>query len=75
MAPLYVYVPDANTVRAPNTPTTPIIITANNVVFSPAIPPKLQNKGLEQFVDYLQSHPLKYALSDIVDPFLPAHIC
>ena len=75
MAPLYVYVLDSNVVRAPNTPTSPIIITANNAALSPAIPPKLQNKGLEPFMDYLQSHPLRYALSDIADPFLPAHIC
>ena len=69
MAPLYVYVPDPNDVRAPNTPTAPIIINANNVAFSPTIPPKLQNQGLEQFMDYLSSHPLRYALFDIVDPF------
>ena len=74
MAPLYVYVPDPNVVRAANTPSVPIFINANKVAFSPAIPPKLQNKGLEPFMEYLQSHPLRYALSDIVDPFFPAHV-
>ena len=70
MAPLYLYNPDPNAVRAPNTPTTPIIITANNLIFSAVIPPKLHHG--KKFMDYLQSHPLRYALSDIPDPFLPA---
>ena len=26
-------------------------------------------------MDYLQAHPLRYALSDIPNPFLPAHVC
>ena len=76
MAPLlFVYVLDPNVVRAPNTPTTPIIITGNNVAFSPVIPTKLQGEGLEDFMAFLESHPLRYALSDIPDPFLPNHMC
>ena len=75
MAPLYVYVPTPNAVRAPNTISSPIVINANNVAFSPAIPSKLQNQHLEPVMEYLQSHPLRYAHSDIVDPFFPAHVC
>ena len=48
---------------------------ANIVAFSLVTPPKLQNNGLELFMDYLYSHPLWYALSDIADPFLLAHVC
>ena len=75
MAPLYVYVQSPNVVRAPNTPTAPIVINGNNVAFSPKIPSKLQNQGLEPFMEYLQSHPLRYALSDVADPFFAAHVC
>ena len=75
VSPLFVYVPVPNVIRAPNNPFTPIIITANNVAFSPIIPTKFQGEGLEDFMEYLESHPLRYALSDIPDPFLPNHIC
>ena len=73
--PLFVNVADPNVVRAPNTPSTPVIITGNNVTFSPVIPSKLQGEGLEDFMAYLQAHPLRYALENIPEPFLPNHIC
>ena len=73
--PLFVYIPAPAVVRAPNTPSTPIIITSNNVAFSPFIPEKLRGQGLEDFMRFLQAHPLRYALCDVPDPFLPQHIC
>ena len=72
--PLFVYVPPAAVVRAPNTPTTPLIITSNNVAFSPIVPEKLQDQGLEEYLQFLQSHPLRYALAEL-PPFFPNHIC
>ena len=73
--PLFVYLPSTAVVRAQNTPTTPIIITSNNVAFSPIVPEKLQDQGLDEYLQFLQAHPLRYALSEIPDPFLPTHIC
>ncbi|KAL4590854.1 hypothetical protein LXL04_003798 [Taraxacum kok-saghyz] len=72
--PLYVFVPPAAVVKAPNTPTAPLIITSNNVAFSPVIPDKLQDQGLEVFLHFLQAHPLRYAFADI-PTFYPKHIC
>ena len=71
---MYVYVPTPNVVRAPNTPTAPIVINENNVIFTPAIPKKLQDLGLEPLMEYFQSHPLRYALSNVATPFLPRHV-
>ena len=73
--PLFVYIPAPAVVRASNTPTTPIIITSNNVAFNPFIPEKFQGQGFEEFMRFLQAHPLRYALSEVPDPFLPNHIC
>ena len=73
--PVFVYVPSPAAVRAPNTPTSPIIITSNNVAFSPFIPEKLQDQGLEAFMQFIDAHPLWYAFSDIPNPFYPNHIC
>ncbi|KAL4557118.1 hypothetical protein LXL04_035288 [Taraxacum kok-saghyz] len=75
IAPLYVHVPIDNVVHAPNTPNVTIIINAHNVAFSPSIPKKLQDQGLEPFMEYFTSHPLRYALSDAATPFLPKHVC
>ena len=72
--PLFVYVPPDAVIRAPNTPSTPLIITSNNVAFSPFIPDKLQDQDLEVFLDFLQAHPLRYAFADI-PTFYPKHIC
>ena len=57
--PLFVYVHAAVVVRAPNTPSTPIIITSNNVAFTPIIPDKLQDQGLEDFMRFLEAHLLR----------------
>lgn len=56
-------------------PDTLIVIISNNVVFSLAIPQKIQNKGFEDFVTYLTTRPLCYDLANVVDPFLPQHVC
>ena len=73
--PLFVYIPSPTAIRAPNTPTTPIIITTNIVAFNPFIPEKLQGLGLEAFMRFINAHPLRYAFSDYPDPFYPHHIC
>ncbi|CAH1423639.1 unnamed protein product [Lactuca virosa] len=46
----------------------------NIVVFSPDIPKNYTNKGFEDFMAYLSSFPLHYALVDVPDSFLPQHV-
>ena len=36
---------------------------------------KIHNKGFEDFVTYLTTRPLCYDLANVVDPFLPQHVC
>lgn len=72
--PLFTYIPSDAVAIAPNTPTTPIYITTTNVAFTPIIPDSLQDQGLEPYLQFIQSHPLRYAFTEI-PLFLPQHIC
>ncbi|KAL4586416.1 hypothetical protein LXL04_011052 [Taraxacum kok-saghyz] len=74
VAPLFTFVPNDAVDRAANTPSTPIYITTNNVAFTPIIPDSLQDQGLEVYLQFIQSHPLRYAFTEI-PLFLPKHIC
>ncbi|CAH1412095.1 unnamed protein product [Lactuca virosa] len=47
----------------------------NNVAFSPEILKKIRKKGFKDSVTYLTACPLLYAIVDVVDPFLPQHVC
>lgn len=78
MAPpssLYTYAPTPNFIKAAGNLDTPIVIMFNNVAFSPEIPKKYVNKGFKDLVAYLSACPLRYALSNVVDPFLLQHVC
>lgn len=55
-------------------PDTPIAIQANNVAYSNTIPPQHQNSSIEHFVEYLKCFPLRYALSDIPNPFFSKQV-
>ncbi|CAH1448212.1 unnamed protein product [Lactuca virosa] len=78
MAPpyvLYIYAPTLNVIKSFGTPNAPIVIMPTNVAFSPEIPKKYENKVFEDFMAYLTTSPRCYALVDVVDPFLPQHVC
>lgn len=76
MAPvLFAYVLATNVVKAPNTLVSPIVIKVNNVPFIDTIPLQHQDSVIEDFVEYLKCCPLRYALSDIPDPFFPKQVC
>ncbi|CAI9270153.1 unnamed protein product [Lactuca saligna] len=62
-------------VPAPNSPPLPIYIKATNVVFNPDIPDVHRGLGLDDFVNFLASCPLRYAISDIPSEFFPEQIC
>nr|KAJ0227715.1 hypothetical protein LSAT_V11C100035050 [Lactuca sativa] len=62
-------------VPAPNSPPLPIYIKATNVVFNPDIPEVHQGLGLEDFVNFLASYRLRYAISDIPSEFFPEQVC
>ncbi|CAI9277189.1 unnamed protein product [Lactuca saligna] len=58
-------------VPAPNSPPLPIYIKATNVVFNPVIPDVHRGLGLDDFVNFLVSCRLRYAISDIPSEFFP----
>ncbi|CAI9278042.1 unnamed protein product [Lactuca saligna] len=62
-------------VPAPNSPPLPIYIKATNVVFNPDIPDVHQGLGLDDFVNFLASCRLRYAISDIPSEFFPEQVC
>ncbi|CAH1412710.1 unnamed protein product [Lactuca virosa] len=72
---IYTYVPTLNVVIAARSLDTPIMIMAKNEAFSFEIPIRFPNKVFEGFVDYLIKYLLSYDLVDIVDSFLPRHVC
>ena len=71
---LYEFVPSALNAKAPNTPDN-IVIKPNNFAFSDVIPKQFRNQGYEDYVNFLKSHPLRYALADIPTAFYPQHVC
>ena len=77
MAPriIYTYTPSCHVTKAANTPDSPISIVANNVAFSTNIPSQFQNDELQDFVNYLSSCRLRYALADTPLFFYPKQVC
>nr|KAJ0188301.1 hypothetical protein LSAT_V11C900504870 [Lactuca sativa] len=62
-------------VPAPNSPPLPIHIKATNVVFNPDIPEVHRGLGLDDFINFLASCRLRYAISDIPSEFFPKQVC
>ncbi|CAI9281457.1 unnamed protein product [Lactuca saligna] len=62
-------------VPAPNYPALPIHIKATNVVFNPDIPEVHRGLGLDDFVNFLASCRLRYAISDVPSEFFPEQVC
>ncbi|CAI9285554.1 unnamed protein product [Lactuca saligna] len=62
-------------VPAPNSPPLPIHIKATNIVFNPDIPDVHQGLGLDDFVNFLDSCRLRYAISDVPFEFFPEQVC
>ncbi|CAH1445431.1 unnamed protein product [Lactuca virosa] len=72
---LYTYEPTPNVIKAFSTLDSPIVIMSNDVAISTTIHEEFKDRRFEDFVFYLDVFPLYYALIDLVDPFLPQHIC
>ncbi|KAL7601538.1 hypothetical protein Lser_V15G27301 [Lactuca serriola] len=62
-------------IPAPNSPPLPIHIKATNVVFNPDIPEVHRGLGLDDFVNFLASCRLRYAISDVPSDFFPEQVC
>ncbi|CAI9265486.1 unnamed protein product [Lactuca saligna] len=62
-------------VPAPNSPPLPIYIKATNVVFNPDIPDVHRGHGLDDFVNFLVSCRLRYAISEVPSEFFPEQVC
>ncbi|CAI9294406.1 unnamed protein product [Lactuca saligna] len=62
-------------VPAPNSPPLPIYIKATNVIFNPDIPDVHRGLGLDDFVNFLVSCRLRYAISDVPSEFFPKQVC
>lgn len=74
-SPFYFYIPNDDAIKEDNTLNTPFLIFATNVEFSNDIPVNYLNRGSEAFVQFLKSHPLRYARANSVEFFLPQHVC
>lgn len=73
--PLYEFDPNANVVKDPHAHDSPIVIQANNVDFSDVIQKYFVSIGIEDFVNYVKSYPLRYAFWDFLNPFYPKQVC
>ena len=62
-------------IPAPNSPPLTIYIKATNVVFNPDIPDVHRGLGLEDFVNFLVSCRLRYAISEVPSEFFPEQVC
>ncbi|CAI9266680.1 unnamed protein product [Lactuca saligna] len=62
-------------IPAPNSPPLPIYIKATNVVFNPDIPDVHRGLGLDDFVNFLVSCRLRYAISEVPSEFFPKQVC
>nr|KAJ0218727.1 hypothetical protein LSAT_V11C300122050 [Lactuca sativa] len=62
-------------VPAQNSPPLPIYIKATNVVFNLYIPDVHRGLGLDDFVNFLVSCRLRYAISDVQSEFFPEQVC
>ena len=45
------------------------------MAFSDEIPKQFENSGIEDFVNYVKSGPLRYAFWDFSNPFYPKKVC
>ncbi|CAI9260593.1 unnamed protein product [Lactuca saligna] len=61
-------------VPTPNSPPLPIYIKATNVVFNPDIPEVHRGLGLDDFVNFLASCRLRYAINDVPSEFFPEQV-
>ncbi|CAI9271517.1 unnamed protein product [Lactuca saligna] len=61
-------------IPAPNSPPLPIYIKATNVFFNPDIPDVHRGLGLNDFVNFLVSCRLRYAISEIPSEFFPEQV-
>ncbi|CAI9290352.1 unnamed protein product [Lactuca saligna] len=59
----------------PNSPPLPICIKSTNVVFNPDIPDVHRGLGLDDFVNFLVSCRLRYAISEVPSEFFPEQVC
>ncbi|CAI9263569.1 unnamed protein product [Lactuca saligna] len=62
-------------VPAPNSHPLPIYIKATNIVFNPDIPDVHRGLGLDDFVNFLVSCRLRYAISNVPSEFFPEQVC
>ncbi|CAI9295545.1 unnamed protein product [Lactuca saligna] len=62
-------------IPAPNSPSFPIYIKATNVVFNPDIPDVHHGLGLDDFVNFLASCRLEYAIKEVPSDFFPEQVC
>ncbi|KAL7600798.1 hypothetical protein Lser_V15G22476 [Lactuca serriola] len=62
-------------IPAPNSPPLPIYIKSTNVVFNPDIPDVHRGLGLDDFVNFLASCRLRYAISEVPSEFFPEQVC
>ncbi|CAI9294845.1 unnamed protein product [Lactuca saligna] len=62
-------------VPAPNSPPLPIYIKATTVVFNPDIPDVHRGLGLDDFVNFLASCRLRYAISEVPSELFPEQVC
>ncbi|CAI9264025.1 unnamed protein product [Lactuca saligna] len=62
-------------ILAPNSPPLPIHIKAINVIFNPDIPDVHRGLGIDDFVNFLVSCRLRYAISEVPSEFFPEQVC
>ncbi|CAI9274184.1 unnamed protein product [Lactuca saligna] len=62
-------------IPAPNSPPLPIYIKATNVVFNPDMPDVHRSLGLDDYVNFLVSCRLRYAMSEVPSEFFPEQVC
>ncbi|CAI9298231.1 unnamed protein product [Lactuca saligna] len=62
-------------IPAPNSPPLPIYIKATNVIFNPDIPDVHHGLGIDDFVNFLVSCRLRYAISEVPSEVFPEQVC
>ncbi|CAI9286777.1 unnamed protein product [Lactuca saligna] len=65
---------NTNITKGPYAPDSTIIIQSTNVAFLDEISKQFTNSGIEDFVNYVKSCPLRYAFYDFLDPFYPKQV-
>ncbi|CAI9296815.1 unnamed protein product [Lactuca saligna] len=72
---LHEFNPNASIIKGSHTSYFTITIQPTNVAFSDEIPKQFTNSGIEDFVYYVKSCPLRYVLCDFPNPFYPKQVC